>query len=328
MKKTILFFTLAVLSLACVFASGKKEEETPVREYVQEKSFHGSISAAKDNAWVSREIITIRNNSDTEQKFLLSASFDRDFRAGNVNEKELLGFSDESGFMRIFTLAAGSTETFTVYFRGTFDGELRKLNRNALSADAVKILPASKSDLVREYFSFYKYLLYGEPVLSENFHYINDDGNFDIDAYNAYQDAFCKKTLNKAEVFLTDKALGEFSEWLRKRFAFSMMAQMIEEDLYSKICIKDMELSENSQNVTAQVLTSYNQADKTVRELAEKHTPNLEDQIDSDWEFISEGIGGKGYPTFTVSEKYSFYFADGKISRIEREILDAYYDGI
>ena len=195
MKKLILIFTLAVLSLACVFASGKKQQETPVLEYIQKKSFHGSIFAAKDNAWVSRETITIKNNSDTEQKFLLSASFDRDFRAGNVKEKELLGFSDERGFMRIFTLAAGSTETFSVYFRGTFDGELRKLNRNALSADAVKILPASKSDLVREYFSFYKYLFYGEPILSENFHYISDDGKFDIDAYNAYQDAFCNAWL-------------------------------------------------------------------------------------------------------------------------------------
>ncbi len=58
----------------------------------------------------------------------------------------------------IFALAAGRTETFTVYFRGTFDSELRKSNRKALTADSVKILPASKSDFGREYFSFYKYI--------------------------------------------------------------------------------------------------------------------------------------------------------------------------
>ena len=100
---------------------------------------------------------------------------------------------------------------------------------------------------------------------------------------------------------------------------------MIDDELYSKMYIKEMSI-EDGDSPIVMITTSHNHATKEIWDLASSHTPNLQEQIDAEWDYISEGIGGKWYPVFTAKEKHVFHFdSENKINFVQTTILDAWW---
>lgn len=100
---------------------------------------------------------------------------------------------------------------------------------------------------------------------------------------------------------------------------------MINENIYPKISIEEMSIEEGDTPLVM-ITTNYNRPTKEIWDLASSHLPNLQEQIDAEQDYITEGIGGKWHPVFTAKEKQVFYFdSENKINFVQTTILDAWW---
>lgn len=320
MKKIFLqtsIFISTIISLSACFAS-PKDKAKPALEYIEKKSFHDELLDQKDTGkkfWIDKEMLVIQNNSDKDLQFKLKVHFPQDFKAGHIVSEELMGYSDSKCKLRVFTAKANSKSTFTVYFLG---GELntdspKKYNRSPIPKKNLVIEPVSKSDLVNEYFAFFDYVLYGGDI------------EWDISQIVSNKELANKveeEILSRASAIMSGKELESFKSW------FSIMTyftQMINENIYPKISIEEMSIEEGDTPLVM-ITTTYNSPTKEIWDLASSHTPNLQEQIDAEWDYINEGIGGKWYPTFTAKEKHVFHFdSENKINFVQTTVLDAWW---
>lgn len=320
MKKIFLqtsIFISTIISLSACFAS-QKDKTKPALEYIEKKSFHDELiesSSANKKFWIDKETIVIQNNSDKDLQFKLKAHFPQDFKAGHIASEELMGYSDSKCKLRVFTAKANSKSTFTVYF---FGGELntdspKKYNRSPIPKKNLGIEPVSKSDMVNEYFAFFDYVLYGGDI------------EWDISQIVSNKELANKveeEILSRAATIMSGEELESFKSWFSIMIYFT---QMINENIYPKISIEEMSI-EDGDTPLVMITTSHNSATKEIWDLASSHLPNLQEQIDAEWDYINEGIGGKWYPTFTAKEKHVFYFdSENKINFVQTTILDAWW---
>ncbi|MBP5695547.1 MAG: hypothetical protein J6X11_02745 [Treponema sp.] len=306
-------FIITIISLNACFAS-PKDKAKPALEYIEKKSFHNELLDQKDTGkkfWVDKETLVIQNNSDKDLQFKLKAHFPQDFKAGHIASEELMGYSDSKCKLRVFTAKAKSKSTFTVYF---FGGELntdspQKYNRSPIPKKNLVIEPVSKHDMVNEYFAFFDYVLYGGDI------------EWQIGNRELY-DKVEEEILSRASAIMSGKELESFKSW------FSIMTyftQMINENIYPKISITEMSIEEGDTPLVM-LTTNYNRPTKEIWDLASSHLPNLQEQIDAERDYITEGIGGKWHPVFTAKEKQVFYFdSENKINFIQKTILDAWW---
>ena len=321
MKKIFLqtsIFISTIISLSACFAS-PKDKAKPALEYIEKKSFHNELLDQKDTGkkfWIDKETLVIQNNSDKDLQFKLKAHFPQDFKAGHIVSEELMGYSNSRCKLRVFTAKAKSKNSFTVYF---FGGELntdspQKYNRSPIPKKNLVIEPVSKSDLVNEYFAFFDYVLYGGDI------------EWDISQIVSNKELANKveeEILSRAATIMSGEELGSFKSWFSIMIYFT---QMINENIYPKISIEEMSIEEGDTPLVM-LTTTYNSPTKEIWDLASSHTPNLQEQIDAEWDYIDEGIGGKWYPTFTAKEKHVFHFdGENKINLVKKTILDAWWD--
>jgi hypothetical protein len=316
MKKIFLqtsIFISTIISLTACFAS-QKDKTKPALEYIEKKSFHDELLDQKDTGkkfWIDKETLVIQNNSDKDLQFKLKAHFPQDFKAGHIASEELMGYSDSKCKLRVFTAKANSKSTFTVYFLG---GELntdspKKYNRSPIPKKNLVIEPVSKSDMVNEYFAFFDYVLYGGDI---EWHI----GNREL------YDKVEEEILSRASAIMSGKELESFKSWFNITI---YLTQMINENIYPKISIEEMSIEEGDTPLVM-ITTTYNSPTKEIWDLASSHLPNLQEQIDAEWDYINEGIGGKWYPTFTAKEKHVFHFdGENKINLVKKTILDAWW---
>lgn len=320
MKKIFLqtsIFISTIISLTACFAS-QKDKTKPALEYIEKKSFHNELLDQKDTGkkfWIDKETIVIQNNSDKDLQFKLKAHFPQDFKAGHIVSEELMGYSNSRCKLRVFTAKAKSKSTFTVYFLG---GELntdspQKYNRSPLPQKNLVIEPVSKSDMVNEYFAFFDYVLYGGDIEWDVFQIVSNK-----ELYDKVEE----EILSRASAIMSGKELESFKSW----FNFTIyLTQMINENIYPKISIEEMSIEEGDTPLVM-LTTTYNSPTKEIWDLASSHLPNLKEQIDAEWDYINEGIGGKWYPTFTAKEKQVFYFdSENKINFVQTTVLDAWW---
>lgn len=320
MKKIFLqtsIFISIIISLSACFAS-PKDKAKPALEYIEKKSFHNELLDQKDTGkkfWIDKETIVIQNNRDKDLQFKLKAHFPQDFKAGHIASEELMGYSNSRCKLRVFTAKANSKSTFTVYF---FGGELntdspKKYNRSPLPQKNLVIEPVSKSDLVNDYFAFFDFVLYGGDIEWDDSQIVN---------HNALANKVEEEILSRAAAIMSGKELESFKSWFNNWIPF---CQMIDDELYSKMSIEEMSI-EDGDSPIVMITTSHNHATKEIWDLASSHTPNLQEQIDAEWDYIDEGIGGKWYPTFTAKEKHVFHFdSENKINFVQTTILDAWW---
>ncbi|MBO7604980.1 MAG: hypothetical protein J6S61_00745, partial [Elusimicrobiaceae bacterium] len=298
MKKIFLqtvIFISAIISLSACFAS-PKDKAKPTLEYIEKKSFHDELLDQKDAGkkfWIAKETLVIQNNSDKDLQFKLKAHFPQDFKAGHIVSEELMGYSNSRCKLRVFTAKANSKSTFTVYF---FGGELnndspKKYNRSPIPKKNLVIEPVSKSDMVNEYFAFFDYVLYGGDI------------EWQIGNRELY-DKVEEEILSRAAAIMSGEELESFKSWFSIMIYFT---QMINENIYPKISITEMSIEEGDTPLVM-LTTNYNSPTKEIWDLASSHLPNLQEQIDAEWDYINEGIGGKWYSVFTAKEKQVFYF--------------------
>jgi len=316
MKKIFLqtsIFISTIISLSACFAS-PKDKAKPALEYIEKKSFHNELLDQKDTGkkfWIDKETLVIQNNSDKDLQFKLKAHFPQDFNAGHIASKELIGYSNSRCKLRVFTAKAKSKNSFTVYF---FGGELntdsqKKYNRSPIPKKNLVIEPVSKSDMVNEYFAFFDYVLYGGDI---EWHI----GNREL------YDKVEEEILSRASAIMSGKELESFKSWFNITI---YLTQMINENIYPKISIEEMSIEEGDTPLVM-ITTTYNSPTKEIWDLASSHLPNLQEQIDAEWDYINEGIGGKWYPTFTAKEKHVFHFdSENKINFVQTTILDAWW---
>lgn len=320
MKKIFLqtsIFISTIISLTACFAS-PKDKAKPALEYIEKKSFHNELLDQKDTGkkfWIDKETLVIQNNSDKDLQFKLKAHFPQDLKAGHIVSEELMGYSDSKCKLRVFTAKANSKSTFTVYF---FGGELntdspKKYNRSPLPQKNLVIEPVSKSDLVNEYFAFFDFVLYGGDIEWDVFQIVSNK-----ELYDKVEE----EILSRASAIMSGKELESFKSW----FNFTIyLTQMINENIYPKISIEEMSIEEGDTPLVM-LTTTYNSPTKEIWDLASSHLPNLKEQIDAEWDYINEGIGGKWYPTFTAKEKQVFYFdSENKINFVQTTVLDAWW---
>ena len=320
MKKIFLqtsIFISTIISLTACFAS-PKDKTKPALEYIEKKSFHNELLDQKDTGkkfWIDKETIVIQNNSDKDLQFKLKAHFPQDFNAGQIASEELMGYSNSRCKLRVFTAKAKSKNSFTVYF---FGGELnndspKKSNRSPIQKKNLVIEPVSKSDLVNEYFAFFDYVLYGGDI------------KWDISQIVSNKELANKvegEILSRAATIMSGEELESFKSW----FNFTIyLTQMINENIYPKISIEEMSIEEGDTPLVM-LTTTYNRPTKEIWDLASSHLPNLQEQIDAEQDYITEGIGGKWHPVFTAKEKQVFYFdSENKINLVKKTILDAWW---
>lgn len=320
MKKIFLqtsIFISTIISLSACFAS-PKDKAKPALEYIEKKSFHDELiesSSANKKFWIDKETIVIQNNSDKDLQFKLKAHFPQDFKAGHIASEELMGYSDSKCKLRVFTAKANSRSTFTVYF---FGGELntdspQKYNRSPLPQKNLVIEPVSKSDLVNEYFAFFDFVLCGGDIKWDIFQIVSNK-----ELYDKVEE----EILSRASAIMSGKELESFKSW----FNFTIyLTQMINENIYPKISIEEMSIEEGDTPLVM-LTTTYNRPTKEIWDLASSHLPNLQEQIDAEQDYITEGIGGKWHPVFTAKEKQVFYFdSENKINFVQTTILDAWW---
>ncbi len=320
MKKIFLqtsIFISTIISLSACFAS-PKDKAKPALEYIEKKSFHDELLDQKDTGkkfWIDKETLVIQNNSDKDLLFKLKAHFPQDFNAGHIASEELMGYSNSRCKLRVFTAKANSKNTFTVYF---FGGELntdspKKYNRSPIPKKNLVIEPVSKSDLVNEYFAFFDFVLYGGDIEWDVFQIVSNK-----ELYDKVEE----EILSRASAIMSGKELESFKSW----FNFTIyLTQMINENIYPKISIEEMSIEEGDTPLVM-LTTTYNSPTKEIWDLASSHLPNLKEQIDAEWDYINEGIGGKWYPTFTAKEKQVFYFdSENKINFVQTTVLDAWW---
>ena len=320
MKKIFLqtsIFISTIISLTACFTS-PKDKAKPALEYIEKKSFHNELLDQKDTGkkfWIDKETIVIQNNSDKDLQFKLKAHFPQDFNAGHIASEELMGYSNSRCKLRVFTAKAKSKNSFTVYF---FGGELnndspKKSNRSPIQKKNLVIEPVSKSDLVNEYFAFFDYVLYGGDI------------KWDISQIVSNKELANKvegEILSRAATIMSGEELESFKSW----FNFTIyLTQMINENIYPKISIEEMSIEEGDTPLVM-LTTTYNRPTKEIWDLASSHLPNLQEQIDAEQDYITEGIGGKWHPVFTAKEKQVFYFdSENKINLVKKTILDAWW---
>lgn len=320
MKKIFLqtsIFISAIISLSACFASPKNKAK-PVLEYIEKKSFQDELLDQKDTGkkfWIDKETIVIQNNSDKDLQFKLKANFPQDFKAGYIASEELMGYSNSRCKLRVFTAKAKSKNSFTVYF---FGGELntdspKKYNRSPIPKKNLVIEPVSKSDLVNEYFAFFDYVLYGGDIEWDVFQIVSNK-----ELANKVEE----EILSRAAAIMSGEELESFKSWFSIMIYFT---QMINENIYPKISIEEMSIEEGDTPLVM-ITTTYNSPTKEIWDLASSHLPNLQEQIDAEWDYINEGIGGKWYPVFTAKEKQVFHFdGENKINLVKKTILDAWW---
>ena len=320
MKKIFLqtsIFISTIISLSACFAS-PKDKAKPALEYIEKKSFQDELLDQKDTGkkfWIDKETIVIQNNSDKDLQFKLKANFPQDFKAGHIKSEELMGYSDRHCKLSVFTAKANSKSTFTVYF---FGGELntdspKKYNRSPIPKKNLVIEPVSKSELVNEYFAFFDFVLCGGGI------------EWDISQIVSNKELANKveeEILSRAAAIMSGEELESFKSW----FNFTIyLTQMINENIYPKISIEEMSIEEGDTPLVM-ITTNYNRPTKEIWDLASSHLPNLQEQIDAEQDYITEGIGGKWHPVFTAKEKHVFHFdSENKINFVQTTILDAWW---
>ncbi len=318
MKKIFLqtsIFISTIISLSACFAS-PKDKAKPALEYIEKKSFHNELlEDTGKKFWIDKETLVIQNNSDKDLQFKLKAHFPQDFKAGHIASEELMGYSDSKCKLRVFTAKANSKSTFTVYF---FGGELnndspKKYDRNPIQKKNLVIEPVSKSELVNEYFAFFDYVLYGGDIEWDISQIVSNK-----ELANKVEEGI----LSRATTIMSGEELESFKSWFSIMIYFT---QMINENIYPKISIEEMSIEEGDTPLVM-LTTTYNRPTKEIWDLASSHLPNLQEQIDAEWDYINEGIGGKWYPTFTAKEKHVFHFdSENKINFVQTTILDAWW---
>jgi hypothetical protein len=320
MKKIFLqtsIFISTIISLSACFTS-PKDKAKPALEYIEKKSFHNELLDQKDTGkkfWIDKETLVIQNNSDKDLQFKLKAHFPQDFKDEHIASEELMGYSDSRCKLRVFTAKANSKSTFTVYF---FGGELntdspKKYNRSPIPKKNLVIEPVSKSDMVNEYFAFFDYVLYGGDIEWDVFQIVSNK-----ELANKVEE----EILSRAATIMSGEELESFKSW----FNFTIyLTQMINENIYPKISIEEMSIEEGDTPLVM-LTTTYNRPTKEIWDLASSHLPNLQEQIDAEQDYITEGIGGKWHPVFTAKEKQVFHFdSENKINFVQTTILDAWW---
>ncbi|MBQ5569870.1 MAG: hypothetical protein IIT45_05430, partial [Treponema sp.] len=140
--------------------------------------------------------------------------------------------------------------------------------------------------------------------------------------HNALANKVEEGILSRASAIMSGKELESFKSWFNITI---YLTQMINENIYPKISIEEMSIEEGDTPLVM-ITTTYNSPTKEIWDLASSHLPNLQEQIDAEWDYIDEGIGGKWYPTFTAKEKHVFHFdSENKINFVQTTILDAWW---
>lgn len=112
----------------CVTSYSDGNRDAIEIKYAEDKSFHSDVYLNGSNK-VYEEYITLKNTSNNDHKFTLSAEYISDFNSGYNFERELYGYCFKNKEDRVFSIKSEEERRYLVYFITDNWNEIKKTDR-------------------------------------------------------------------------------------------------------------------------------------------------------------------------------------------------------